>query len=208
MASLDAQLLKQVLNGDRRANREFERLATPLIQRAVAQILYRCWQGDPSLARQQLADLVQDVYICLWENDQKKLRDFNPTRGPLPAFVKLIAKQTTITRLRTKRTDPRTHISLDEDLLAKIFSEATENSAEQDFLRRDLLNKAAAQLTDQLEPAKLSLFRALMVEQTDDLEALAQQHQTSIGNLQQHRSRFKQKLQAVLKRLGGSSKDE
>jgi RNA polymerase sigma-70 factor (ECF subfamily) len=113
--SLDElQLLEAVLRPDGDAARSlaynrFVQRYERLIVSCVRKVLHRYGASyDP----EDLADLVNDVWLQLLRDDRKKLKKYDPTRGyRLASFIGMVATNTTIDHLRSR---PLEAASLDE----------------------------------------------------------------------------------------------
>lgn len=55
-----------------------------------------------SIIPEDIEDVCMEVYMRLFSNDCKKLRQFNPDKLSLPGWIKLISNQTTIDEIRKK----------------------------------------------------------------------------------------------------------
>src|SRR5438477_652075 len=87
--------LERALAGERSAVRELVAAFTPVIQARAARALVRGRGGgrgrDP---RQELGDLVQDVLLLLFRDDERILRAWRPERGlSLLNYVGLVAER-------------------------------------------------------------------------------------------------------------------
>src|SRR4051794_26382739 len=91
-ADFTPEFVAQVIAGDAVAARRFVKELTPVIHAVVARYLLRCRGVSPSAARQEVKDLVQQVFLALFEDDARVLRQWNPARGrTLRSFAGLIA---------------------------------------------------------------------------------------------------------------------
>jgi RNA polymerase sigma-70 factor, ECF subfamily len=98
--------VRRALAGDEAALYRLVQRLTPVIQRRVARVLFR-WRTGPAAGpnvRQEVEDFTQDVFLVLFANDGKVLRDWRPKRGlSFDNFVGLVAERRTVSKLRRKR---------------------------------------------------------------------------------------------------------
>lgn len=143
----------------------------PVVQSRAARALSR-YRPRGRDSRQDVEDLVQEIYVALFENDGRVLKSWDPERGlSLRNFVGLVSQRTAHGILRSGRrtpwpddpTDPTDLESLDEtsrDPLPRIHSRAE-------------LSRLMDRLSDELSPRGLTLFYRLCVNQ-EDVRAVAQ----------------------------------
>jgi RNA polymerase sigma factor (sigma-70 family) len=90
----DWTLCQQALSGDRGAIRRLSARLLDAVHREVAQCLLRWAPAARRDARQEVADLVQEVLVALYERDSQELRRWDPKRGrSLDSFVRLLARR-------------------------------------------------------------------------------------------------------------------
>lgn len=107
--SLSSEVV-QALEGDEASIEALIHRLTPVIQARVTRSLLRDGRAHSSgTFRQVVKDLVQQVFVDLFDQDAKVLRDWNPDRGlSLENFVGLIAERRVCSTLRRLRRNPWT----------------------------------------------------------------------------------------------------
>ncbi len=151
------------LAGDEDAlSRLVERL-TPVIQSRVAALLLRRLSTVAGGLRTQVEDLVQEVFIALFDNRATTLRSWDPARGTsLESFVGVVAERRAISFLRSGRKNPwKEEATLPEELDG-LGSEA---GSETLVASRELLGEILGRLETELSPQGWRIFRLLFVEQ-------------------------------------------
>ncbi len=141
-------------------NRLVERL-TPVIQSRVASALLR---GSASGGlRPQVEDMVQEVFIALFDKGGATLRNWDPERGTsLESFVAVVAERRTISFLRSGRKNPwKEEATLPEELDG-LGSDA---GSERLTASRELLGEILRRLEAELSPQGWQVFRLLFIEQ-------------------------------------------
>lgn len=137
---------------------------TPVIQARVARCLLRSSAGRSRNARQEVADLTQDTFRMLFEDDCKVLLRWDPAAGlGLDNFVGLVAKRHALSVLRSKRRSPWSDDPVEDlDRLS-----ASGPSAESIVATQQVLTTVIAELETELSPKGLLLFQRLFVDEAD-----------------------------------------
>ena len=78
----------------------------PIVHGRVAKALLRRRGPDRRDIDQEIGDLVQEVFLALFDDDAKILRAWHPGRGPLGGFVALIADHQVSSIFRSGRRRP------------------------------------------------------------------------------------------------------
>jgi DNA-directed RNA polymerase specialized sigma24 family protein len=156
--------VERALAGDGDAVREVVKAFTPVLQARAARALVRAGGGRGRDARQELADLVQDLLLLLFRDDGRVLRAWRAERGlSLLNYVGLVAEREVRQIARSGRRSPW---SLDPSEDAELERAAPRvASAESAVASRDLLDRLYARLEDELHEKALELFRLLVVEE-------------------------------------------
>lgn len=133
----------------------------PTIQARVVRALMRNMRGRRS-AQQEVEDLVQEVFLALFDSDAKALRAWDPTRAVLPAFVSMITEHQVASIFRSGKRRPYRDeedggIEVD-DFTGGVSTEAIVESQE-------LLDQLLERLRAELSPKGLELFYALLVDE-------------------------------------------
>lgn len=157
--ALATEALTRYLNTGRR--RDFDRLHVAL-NAHVHMGCARALRAIPGGRRNQLPDLMQEVWIHLLADDARVLRKFDPERGFLRGFVVTVA-------FRRARDVLRRAPVGDADVELRDVSTTDEQTA----LRheaRDALDKLARELDSQLRGRARPIFQELFVEGSDAAE--------------------------------------
>ena len=157
-------LLERALTGDRSALQDLFAHVAPVIQVRVARALLRRSRASGRDPRQELRDMVQEVFVSLLENDGRTLRAWKAERGmSLENFVGLVAERQVASILRTGKRSPWKEDPVEEEDLA-VHAGATDAQAVA-TLSRDMLRVLLDRLREELTPKMLGLFYALWVEE-------------------------------------------
>ena len=155
----DQGLLGRVLAGDSAATRELVQILMPVIQIRVARMLRgRVPQGRD--ARQEMQDLVQDVFARIFANRAKVLRDWDPAKGAgLKTFVGVVADREVLSILRTAKRSPFTE---EPKAQAQTDGEPSRGPLpEQRVAERERLVQVLRALRAQLSPQGFRVFEML-----------------------------------------------
>lgn len=192
------ELVEDALAGDPAAQGRLIDALTPTIQIQVAKMLRRWQTGDAGSRdlHQEVADLVQEVFLELLEDDAKTLRRWDPERLPLVAYVGYIAKIRTAEVLRSRRSpwreDPRDVVDLDRPS-AEVGPEAA-------ILSRDHLRKIHLCLLAGFGIGDSHLFELLVVRELELVEVVERSGK-SADAVYKWRSRLYAKAKACRDRL-------
>ncbi len=104
-ARADEAVLKAALGGDREAQLRLVALLDPVIRGRVRRYLSRRRTGR--LAGLDADDLVQAVWLDLWERDGRGLRRFDSSRGRLLAYIGQFARRSLWLRARCASRAPQ-----------------------------------------------------------------------------------------------------
>src|SRR5438270_2771237 len=117
----EAALLGALLAGEgklaqQRLWAEFVRRYERLLMSCVLKVLRRY---GATFSREDLDDLVGDVWLILLRDDMKKLRQYDATRGfRIASFLGLVATNSTIDHLRARQADTAPLDDMREDHVA------------------------------------------------------------------------------------------
>src|SRR5262245_49790883 len=102
-----APLLTAALAGGREQARELVAGLPPVIRRRVWRVLQRSGRARGQTPAQELDDIVQEIFVVLFEDGAKALRAWDPARGlSLAAFVGLVAERQAISLMRSRKRNP------------------------------------------------------------------------------------------------------
>ncbi len=133
----------------------------PTIQTRVVRALTRNMRGRRS-AQQEVEDLVQEVFLALFDQDAKALRAWDPNRAVLPAFVSMIAEHQVASIFRSGRRRPYRD---EEDGGIEVDTFTAPGGTESIVESQELLDALLERLRAELSPKGLELFYALLVDE-------------------------------------------
>lgn len=156
--------LSKALGGDRKQVRGLIRKLTVPIQTEVGYALQRRGIRRGRDPRQEVEDMVHEVFVRLLADDGKLLRAWDPQRGrSLSSYVRMIARTQMATIMRSGRRNPWTEDPTDAATMEQL------GSPREDLLRRfesaEALDQLLAQLEDHLDERGMMLFRMLWLEE-------------------------------------------
>lgn len=111
---------------------------------------------------QEVEDLVQEVFLALFDDDARALRAFDPARRPLAAFVTVIADHQVASILRSGKRRPwrdEHDGGVEPDALA-----TNANEPEGVVATTELFDRILERLRAELTPKGLELFEMLIVD--------------------------------------------
>ena len=191
---IDILLIRQALGGDAKSTRVLVDALYPIIARRVAATL---WQRTRKRnVAQEVNDLVQEVFVSLFESHGKALRAWDPGRGmSFERFIGMLAQHQVISILRNGRTSPWR----DEPTEARTLDKLGETPVTPESIagaRQDLqllLDRVRAQLS----PRGLELFQRIIVDE-EPLASLVATTGMSADAIYQWKSRILRALRGLL----------
>lgn len=160
----ERKLIDRALSGDAAAARELVVSVLPIVQVRVARVLARRRARSARDARQEVADLTQEVFASLFENEGKILRAWDPARGlPLAGFCGLVAEREAASILRSGRRSPWTEDATPAEDLERDAGVA--GDVELGVASREHLERVAERLREGLSPKGLEIFQRLVVDE-------------------------------------------
>lgn len=196
--------VERALARDPEAMRVFLDSTTPIVQaRVVRALLRRRGGGSGRDLRQEMQDLVQAVFLAIFEEDGKALRAWSPERGlSLSNYVGLLAEREVASILRSGRRSPFTEEPTDGDDLDDRTGAAP--SMHGQIASREMLERLLDALRATLSPKGLRVFQMLYVE-----ERTVEDVQTELGMgaeaVYQWRSRIGKQVRKLIAELDPSS---
>lgn len=168
MSRSSSQEIDSALAGDSLSIERLVAKLTPVVQARIARTLLTYRRGGASGrdVHQEVADLVQDVFLLLFSHDARVLRSWQPDRGlSLENFVGLVAERQTVSLLRSGRRSPwKEDPTLAEDLDVR----ASEEPETADVVAsRDQLRFLFRRLKEELSPLGRQLFDLLFVQERE-----------------------------------------
>lgn len=163
MREITLALLQRGIAGDRSALRDVLAAITPVVQARAARALLRYGGGARRDVRQEVEDLTQQVFLALFADDARALRQWDPARGlSLPNFVGLLAEREVITIVRSRRKNPWTEEPTEHDELDR--GPDSDRGPERIAASRETLAAVLGRLRERLNERGHDLFRWLVVE--------------------------------------------
>lgn len=174
-------------------------LSPPIHARVTAALSRRESVGGGRFTRQEANDLVQEVFVLLWENDGRILRMWDPGRGAsLRTFAALVAERIVVSHLRSgRRSAWREDPTFDDDLATLAGGTDALDLRVHD---RDFLSRLLDRLREALSPRGLMLFEALYLHERE-AEEVAREHDMTVESLYVWRSRARKTVQSLAEEL-------
>lgn len=190
--------IRRAVGGDVEAMRALVSVLRPVVQAEVAWTLHRY---RPRTRRfdvaQEVADLVQEVFVSLLENDGRTLLAWDPTRGRnLISFVKLVARHQVASILRSGRRCPWT----EEPTQVEDLELAPTPSHENRVSSRLTANVVMGRLREALNPRGMMLFESLFVEERD-VDDVCREFGMTRDAIYAWRTRTRRQLRQITSRL-------
>jgi RNA polymerase sigma-70 factor (ECF subfamily) len=192
--------IELALARDPRACRLLVAALSPAIHaRVTAALARREAVGGGRFSRQEANDLVQEVFVLLWENDGRILRLWDPSRGAsLRTFAGLVAERAVASNLRSgRRSAWREDPTFDDDLASLAGGTDALDLRVHD---RDFLTRLLDRLREALSPRGLLLFEALYLHERD-ADEVAREHDMTVESLYVWRSRARKTVQSLAEEL-------
>jgi DNA-directed RNA polymerase specialized sigma24 family protein len=192
-------LIQQALAGDPVSVRALVDRLSPVISKRVAATL---WQRSRKRnVAQETDDMVQDVFLALFQSDGKALRAWDPARGmSLDSFVGLLAQHQVISILRSGRTSPWREEPTEIEHLEE--SGASAPSAEGVVSSRQDLRTLLDRLRETLSPRGMELFQRIIVDE-EPLDSLATTTGLTRDAIYQWKSRLHRTIRVLAAEMEG-----
>lgn len=158
------QLVQRALAGHRDAVRALVDRVGPIIQARVARIASRGRARQGEQLRQIVADLTQEVFVSLFQDQGRILRGWTPSRGlSLEAYVGMVAEHQAISFLRSgRRSGWREDVTSDHDIE---HGAGGHSGVHERVHARQTLTRLLDRMREVLTPKGLTLFELLVVEE-------------------------------------------
>jgi len=196
----DSALLSRALAGEREATAALVRRLRPPIQAELAHLLMRVAPAQGRSARQELEDLVQDVFIALFDRDAKLLTSWDPSRGrSLESYVRLVARSRALDVLRSRRRSPWQAEPMDHEQIEELAEPSAAQQTDRVVAREKLVALQKA-LPVMLSTRDFTLFVALFVEERPPADVANDVGMTA-GAVYQWSSRFRRQVMPRLLQL-------
>lgn len=158
-------LLLRVMKGDATATRRLVTLMKPVVHARVARAVVRQQnQARGRSMRQDVEDMVQEVFAALFARGGKALKAWDPERGlSFRNFVGFLAEREVVSILRCGKRNPWTEDPTMDDRLVVLSGRGP--SHELQVASRELLETLAERLRERLSPMGWRYFQLLYVEE-------------------------------------------
>jgi RNA polymerase sigma-70 factor (ECF subfamily) len=187
----EIELLGALLRGNRQRWSDFSRRYERLIASCVLRTLRRY---DATFSREDLDDLVSEVWLALLRDDMKKLRLYQAERGfRLASWIALIATNTTIDRLRARQAES-TYLEDIETPEVEASSKPDEDAM--DRQRAELVQAALSQLSAEERAFVLDCFHEQRAP-----EEIARQHGVAVNTIYSRKFKIREKLARIVRRI-------
>lgn len=199
------ELVARAIAKDADAVRAIVRAMGPVIQGRVAKALLRRRGRHARDVTQEIADFTQEIFLFLFDQDGKALCAWDPQRGPLGAFVALIADHHVYSAFRSGKKRPW---SDDLDVLPEYeLPEPEGPHPETRMASRQALETLLERLRAELSPKGFDLFVRLYVEE-QPVEAISHDLAMTPEALYMWRSRLSKMARALMRELDGQAMSE
>lgn len=159
----DRAFLKRALAGDHAAVARLVERLTPVVHARAARALLRAGRGAGPRLRQELKDLVQEVFLALFEGGGRILQSWAPERGlSLENFVGLVTERQVLSILRSGKRDPWRE---DPTLASELESVSPEAGPETVVASKQALERLLERLRGCLSPLGWRLFELLYLQE-------------------------------------------
>jgi RNA polymerase sigma-70 factor (ECF subfamily) len=169
-----ADLVRRAIAREPDAVRSLVMVLRPTIEARVVRGLIRSTRSGRS-ARQEVEDLVQEVFLALFDNDARALRAWDPARAPLGAFVTVVAEHEVASIMRSGRRRPYRD---EEDGGLDVDEYTAPVGTESIVESQELLDALLERLRAELSPKGLELFTMLLVDEVPVEEVCARTSMT------------------------------
>lgn len=198
------QLVDRALAGETVAVRTLVDRLTPVVWKRVSATLWR--RVGRQAAERDAGDMVQEVFVSLFQAQGKALRAWDPARGmSLESFVALLAQHQVISILRSGRLSAWREEPTETDDLAQAPAPLATPEAITDS--RETLTALLDRLRASLSPRGLELFQRLIINE-EPIDALIGSTGMTRDALYQWKSRLQRTVRVLAAELGGPTMSE
>ncbi len=185
----------RALAGDEGAKTRLVARLTPVIQARVGRRLMTC---TPEIrTRQTLEDLVQETFLCLFDNDSKILRGWDPRRASIEHFVGIVTQLRLSSFLRSSRRNSKMEEATEAEVLERHRADA---GPERQIVARESLRLLLECFDSGFNDRDWSLFAALFLYQRSAAEVGRELRMTDEA-VYKWRSRFRKKARLLFDEL-------
>ena len=193
----------RALAGEEAALTKLVDVLTPVVQARVARVLLhrRGFAAPGRDVRQEVEDLVQEIFLLLFDDGGKVLRGWEPQRGlSLMNFAGQVAERRTISILRSGRRSPWKE---DPTLTEELDREDPRGDSERKAASREELRLLVRRLTEELSPLGWHLFDLLFLRDLPVDEVVRRTGRSSEA-VYQWKSRLSRLARKILRELSES----
>jgi RNA polymerase sigma-70 factor (ECF subfamily) len=167
-ATLTVELIRRaVVERDQVSIRSLVQTLTPIVHTRVGYVLLRrAASAHGRNQRQEVEDMVQEVFEMLLADDGRRLLAWDPERGSAATFFGLIAERCVLNILTNRKKNPWTEDPEEEDSLDR--RRGTAGGVEERVMSRELLRELGRRLLEGLNERDQKLFVMVYLEQADD----------------------------------------
>jgi RNA polymerase sigma factor (sigma-70 family) len=185
-------LIEEALSGSTLALQQLVRLLQPVIHVRAARVLSRYAPQMNVVARQEIADMTQEVFTALFANQGRILRDWDPRRGAsLKNFIGLVAERHVSALLRSKQRMPLDAASPDVEASHESIS------PERRLISQQTLSSVLQRLRSAVSPLGFQIFVQLYVEERSVAE-VSESDGLTVAALHQWQSRLRKTASEIL----------
>ena len=198
-------LIAEALRRRPEAVRRLVAILRPEVAAEVGHMLARVAPAHGRSSTQERDDLVQQVFVTLWERDGELLRRWDPTRGrSLASYVRLVTRSRVLDILRSPTRNPwQMQPLVDDDEDPESGAPAQQAAI---LAAREQLAQVQGMLAQKFEVRDWLLFYGLLVEERTPKD-VADELDMTIAAVYQWKSRFGrgtlQEIAAALAKNGG-----
>ncbi|MCB9727282.1 MAG: sigma-70 family RNA polymerase sigma factor [Deltaproteobacteria bacterium] len=178
----------------------------PTVHFRVARQLMRSRAGARGRdIRQEVEDMVQDVFYELFRDDGKRLRGWDPKRGlSLANYVGMVAEQRVLANLRSGRRSPWTEDPSEAEALdgGDVGSRRVTGPSERVVSARERLDLVLDRMRASVSDQGYRIFEMLFVEQRD-VEEVCEEMGLQAGAVYTWRSRLRKRVAEIAAEIDG-----
>ena len=194
----DSAALELALAGDRGALQPLIDRWVPIIHARAARVIARGGYGAGPQAQQEREDLVQEVFVSLFERGGRALKAWRSDGGlSLDNWIGLLAERQVLSILRTGKRNPWTEEVTPTERLDRA-SDAVD--PEHEAITTDVLARLLDRLQEELTPLGWQVFQRLYVADEDVIQ-VADALSMSVDAVYAWRSRLRRRSRALAQEL-------
>lgn len=187
-------LVAAVLAGEQTARHRFVVQLSPVVRHRVARVMLHMARGNAHqhTRRQDVLDLIQDVFVVLLRDNGKVLASWRATHGlSLHNFVGLVAEREAAAILRSGRRSAWAEEPTNDVCETSVFATGSDSrTPEGQAGARQELELLFTFVSERLSPRALELFRALFVN-NEPLEEICARFAMTSTSVYTFRSRVR-----------------